>query len=267
MNVLVKIGAGMVLLATLMISGFYSYLKAEGNDTILLANNKLKTENRIIDASVTQIDVSGPIEFTLKQGNTPSLVIRSDERYLQKINTTQSGNNLSIEFNDHIAKRTHAIEVEITLPNLAKLSVRGSGDSHVSGFKGEQLQLSLSGSGDMDLQGQYQKVNANLRGSGDLDLKTGNSNSVELDIVGSGSITASGQSKSLITRLNGSGDLDANKLRAENVSVSLNGSGNTFVYAQQSVNVELRGSGDVSVAGKPAQRNVSKQGSGDVDFK
>ncbi|MFD2273130.1 GIN domain-containing protein [Undibacterium arcticum] len=44
------------------------------------------------------------------------------------------------------------------------------------------------------------------------------------------------------------------------------GSGDASLNAKQSVNLNLRGSGDIHVDGKPAQRNVSRTGSGDVSF-
>jgi Putative auto-transporter adhesin, head GIN domain len=271
MNVLIKVGAGMALLATLMTSGFYSYLKAEGSNSsttsaISAADRTVKNETRSITSGITQIEISGPIEFKLTQGATPGLMVRAEQRFLSQISTDQSGNTLSISFKGRTFQNKTPIEVEVTLAELQKLTMRGSGDSNVTGFKGEQLQLSLNGSGDLNLQGEYQRVNANLRGSGDLNLNTGTSNSVELDIIGSGSITAKGTSKTLVTQLNGSGDMDADSLVADNVTVNLNGSGNTLVNAKQSVVVVLRGSGDVSVAGQPAQRNITKVGSGDVDF-
>jgi hypothetical protein len=270
MNVLIKVGAGMALLAALMTSGFYVFLKAEGSNSttskVTAADRMIKDETRSISAAITQIEVSGPVKLTLRQGVTPSLMVRSEQRHLSKISTDQSGNTLSIAFNTSTLHNRNPIEVEVTLPELQKLSLRGSGKGQVMGFKGAQLELALNGSGDLELDGEYKNINANLRGSGDLSLSTSNSDKVELDIIGSGNITAKGQSKSLVTQLNGSGDISAEQLLADIVNITLNGSGNTDVHAKQSVNVNLRGSGDVMVRGQPQQRTITKHGSGDVNF-
>lgn len=270
MIILLKVGAAMALLAALMTSGFYAYLKAEGKDTlastVTAADRMIKDETRSITAAITQIEVSGPVKLMLKQSATPSLIVRSEQRHISKISTDQSGNTLSIAFNTSTLHNRKPIEVEVTLPELQKLTIRGSGMSQVTGFKGEQLQLSLNGSGDLMLEGEYKNINANLRGSGDLTLSTGNSDSVDLDVIGSGNITAKGQSKALVTQLNGSGDINAEELVTDKVNITLNGSGNTHVNAKQSVNVNLRGSGDVMVRGQPQQRTINKYGSGDVEF-
>ncbi len=268
MNILLKVAAAMALLALLMTSGFYSYLKAEGDNTstVSSADRTVASNTRTITGAIKQIDVSGPIELTLKQGSIPSLVVKGEQRHLSKITTEQNGDNLVISFSGSGFHSKTPIEVEVTVPMLEKLTVRGSGESHVTGFSGEQLQLALNGSGNVELKGEYQRVTANLRGSGDLNLSTGNSNSIDLDVIGSGSITAKGKSKALVTHLNGSGDIDADELLAENVTISLNGSGNTHVHATQSINVNLRGSGDVKIQGQPSQRTISKYGSGDVEF-
>lgn len=270
MKTLAKVGAALALIATLMTSGFYSYLKAEGDNRpfkqLTAAERAIKSETRPIAATITQLDISGPVDIKLVQGNTPAMTVRSEQRFLKKILTESSGNTITISFEGRVFRNQGPLEVEMTLPALQKLTIRGSGDAHITGFKGEQIQLASTGSGDLEFNGQYQRVNANLRGSGNMHLAGNNGTVLDLDLIGSGNLSASGQTKTLTTRLNGSGDIDAMDLLADESTVSLNGSGNTRVQAKQAITVNLRGSGDVTVKGNPSQRNISKAGSGEVDF-
>jgi hypothetical protein len=48
--------------------------------------------------------------------------------------------------------------------------------------------------------------------------------------------------------------------------VNLKGSGTSHVFAKQSAELTLRGSGDIRVLGNPDQRNVSRTGSGEVTW-
>lgn len=268
MKTLAKVGAALALLATLMTSGFYTYLKAEGRyeAPVSSADRAIKSETRTVAANVTQLEVSGPIDIKLIRGDKPGMTVRGEQRLLKRLSSEVNGNSMSITFDGNMFRSRQGLEVEMTLPALQKLTIRGSGDAHVSGFKGELVALSATGSGELDFNGQYQRVKANLHGSGNMNLANGASTAMELDLIGSGNLIASGQTKSVTTRLNGSGDIDADQLQADDATVSINGSGNTRVQAKQVVNVTLRGSGDVNVKGNPKQRNVSRTGSGDVEF-
>jgi hypothetical protein len=273
MKTLAKVGAALVLLSALMTSGFYVVLKAEGRSGISntstvshKADRTLTSEKRSIDAAITQIEINGPIDLKLTQAASPEMTLRAEQRLMSRFVIEQSGSTLSIKFNDATFFSKHPVAIELSLPKLQRLAVRGSGDTQVNGFNGEQIQIVVNGSGDLDFNGQYQQVNASLRGSGEIKLNTGNGKSMDLDVIGSGNLSATGQTQTLTTHLTGSGDIDAEAVPAETVTVNLNGSGDTKVHAKQAVTVSLRGSGDVNVSGKPSQRNITRTGSGDVSF-
>lgn len=272
MKTLAKVGAALVLLSALMTSGFYVVLKAEGrvaNSTSTAsakAERVLTSEKRSLDQAINQIEISGPIDLKLVQAASPEMTLHAEQRLLSRFVIEQNGSTLSIKFSDSTFYSKHPVSVDLSLPKLQRLAVRGSGDTEVNGFTGDQIQLVVTGSGQVNLNGSYQQVSASLRGSGDVKLNTGNGKSMDLDLIGTGNIFATGQAQTLTTHLTGSGDIDAEAVLADNATVSLNGSGDTKVHAKQSVTVSLRGSGDVNVAGKPGQRNITRTGSGEVSF-
>lgn len=268
MKTLAKIGAAMTLIAVIMTAGFYNFIKAD--ETHLSKSTKpadrvVTTENRSITAAVNEIEMNGSVDVILKHGDVAAINVKGEQRLLGKLKTEVRGNLLSISLEGIHFNRNHT-QVEVTLPNLQKITLNGSGDAEINGFKGEKIQIAVNGSGDVSFNGEYQNISANLRGSGGIDLGHAKSKMIDLEIVGSGDVTVQGDVENLSAKMNGAGDIDAENLHADNVNLTLNGSGDTSVYAKKSVTAVLHGSGDVRVHGQPGQRNITKTGSGEVDF-
>lgn len=267
MRALIKVGLGLLLLSFVLIGVSYSVLRAQGvSNPTSAAGRAPGSETRAIGSGISMVELTGPIDLTLRQGDKPSLKVSGEQRLLANVSTEQDGNVLRIGTKGMLFHHRRPLQVELVLPSISELEVHGSGDSTVSGFSGEHLSVQLHGSGNVSFNGRYKKVAAGLHGSGDLKLNTGNSETVELEMVGSGQITSSGSCKVLSAELTGSGDLDAQHLASDQVTVNLKGSGTTNVFARQSADLTLRGSGDIRVFGNPDSRNVSRTGSGDVSW-
>ncbi|HEX8954972.1 MAG TPA: head GIN domain-containing protein [Burkholderiaceae bacterium] len=269
MRTLLKIGAGMMLLAIILVGVSAAMLRAHaegGGAANISGSHAMKTETRTIDGAVTVINANGPVDLVLRQGATPAMLVIAEERLLPRIKTRQQGNALEIDFQDTLFHSNHPMRIELTLPKLEQLSLHGSGDARVSGFSGDKVVLTLRGSGNMRFDGVYQHVTASTMGSGDLEMTTGSGADADLSILGSGAITASGQNKATTMRIMGSGDLNTENLHTDELKLDVMGSGDSSVYATKSVEINLHGSGDVSVRGNPVQRNVNRMGSGDISW-
>ncbi|USX18110.1 DUF2807 domain-containing protein [Oxalobacteraceae bacterium OTU3REALA1] len=267
MRALLKIGIGLLLLSFLLIGVTYSMLKAYGTTSpTSVAGRTLSGETRKVDAMAVTVVLEGPIDLILTQGPTASMKVRGEQRSLANIETIQDGRDLHIGTKGMLLNPKHRLQVELVLPMLEELTVRSSGDTKVSGFSGDKLELRLHGSGNVNFSGRYRNLIAGAHGSGNLHLNAGSSEHVELELVGSGEIKSSGSCKTLDAQLTGSGDLDARHLAADTVTVDLKGSGTSHVFAKQSADLTLRGSGDIRVLGNPDQRNVNRSGSGDVSW-
>ncbi|WP_432377646.1 head GIN domain-containing protein [Duganella sp. P38] len=267
MRALMKIGAGLLVLAFALVGVSYSMLKAYGsNNPASSAGRALGSETRKIDAMATSVELSGPIDLILTQGPGASLKVRGEQRSLGNVETEQDGRDLHIGTKGMLLNPRHRLQVELVLPSLEELIINSSGDTKVSGFNGEHMELQLHGSGNVHFSGRYRDLSVGAHGSGNLNLNAGSTEHVELVLVGSGQITASGSCKVLDAELTGSGDLNARNLAADTVTVNLRGSGTSHVFAKQSAELTLRGSGDIRVLGNPNQRNVNRTGSGEVSW-
>jgi hypothetical protein len=268
MRALMKVGFSLLVLAFVLIGLSYSMLRAQGFSGSTYPEGRLvASETRTIGGGIVSVDLSGPIDMTLRQGAVPSLVVRGEQRLLGNVETLQEGANLRIGITGMLLHHRQPLQVTLVLPSLASLNVEGSGDSTVNGFSGERIEVLLNGSGNVKFNGRYQQVKAGLQGSGELEMNGGASESVGANLDGSGDLTVVGTCRELTTEQTGSGDLDARHLSAQQATVSLHGSGSSMVSASKMVNVTLRGSGDVSIYGSPEQRSINRIGSGEVTFK
>ena len=267
MRVLLKVGFSLLILAFLLIGVSYSMLRAHGTNGPSSAGGRLvATERRPLDKAVAKVDLSGPVNLTLRQGPAQSLEVRGEQRLLANIDTSIDGDILHIAPRGILLRHRTPIEVTITLPALESLSVNGSGDHTVSGFAGDHLDVALDGSGNMRFNGRYREITAAVRGSGNLELTGGTSDTVDAAVIGTGRLTLVGSSRELHAEMRGSGELDARHLRADAVALIQQGSGESAVYASKRLHADMNGSGEARVFGNPDERSVSRNGSGTVSF-
>lgn len=267
MRALMKVGFGLLVLALLLIGASWSMLRAQGTSGAASPGSRLlATEKRTLGASVNEVEVSGPINLTLRQGTASSLEVRGEQRLLANVDTTVDSGTLHIGPRGILLRHRQPIEVTLVLPALAHLSISGSGQHNVSGFSGDRIELVVDGSAGLRFNGRYRDIDAGLHGSGEVELTGGNADRVVADVKGTGHMTLVGGARELHAEIAGAGELDARHLRAEDVHLSHHGSGTSAVYASKHVNVEMTGSGDISVHGNPNKREVSRNGSGSVRF-
>lgn len=227
-------------------------------------------ENRSVDARVTRVKLGGVVDLVVRQGNTASLVVSGDKRYVQRITTSQRGDTLEIDtgsFNNRRGEPHEKLRAELTVPKLAEFSSEGVGAATVTGFSGDSLRVALEGAGAVTLNGNYRSIDASLGGVGGLTLNGVRTERLDLNLRGAGRINASGESKELRATLAGVGSLDAQGLRAETVDLDMSGLGGATVYASRAADVDLSGMGSATVYGKPASRRANTSGMGKVAWK
>jgi hypothetical protein len=267
MRALIKTGFSLLILALLLIGASYSVLRAQGTSgTASPGSRLLATDKRTLGASIAEVELNGPINLTLRQGTSASLEVRGEQRLLSNVDTTVDGNTLHIGPRGILLRHRQPIDVTLVLPALEQLTLSGSGQHSVSGFSGERIEVNVNGSSNLRFNGRYREIDAALHGTGEVELTGGNAERVTADLKGSGRLTLVGGARELNADVAGSGELDARHLRAENATLTHEGSGSSDVYASKQVNVEMSGSGKVTVHGNPDKREVSRNGSGSISF-
>jgi hypothetical protein len=173
----------------------------------------------------TSVALSAPIRVEVLLGEREGVVLEGDEDALARIETRVENGQLRIGTTSSFHLHSVKVRARVTARNIEGLSIAGSGDIHAPQLHGGAVKISVSGSGDVVVDGG------------------------KVDDVG--------------VSLAGSGDIRIGKLEAQRVKVSISGSGDVTVWARQSLAVSVAGSGDVRFYGDPAvEKRV--MGSGEV---
>ena len=208
----------------------------KGNGQIIQDARKLSGFDRI--------ESRGSVDLVIKQGATESVVVEIDSNIAPLVTTTVENGKLIIDAKGNWATRSK-IKVTVEVVNLSAVAVSGSGDVLARGLKLKQLAVNISGSGDARLEEfSAETLTASISGSGDF--------------------FATGKAANQTFSVAGSGDIRTDGLEGCNVSVSIAGSGDAKVWATQSLEVAVAGSGDVRYRGAPANLKKRIAGSGSV---
>lgn len=143
--------------------------------------------------------------------------------------------------------------VEITSPELTKVSCLGSGDFvATTDIKSEDLEFMISGSGNVKLKNvTADKLHLSIAGSGGIDMQQAQAGNLNVDIAGSGEIDINdvASCKKAFLSVAGSGDIDA-----------------TFSGCQE-LACSIAGSGEMELKGKVVNYKSSVSGSGEITKK
>ncbi len=211
-------------MAALMLATLACSALSRATNTVI-GSGKVVTEDRTV-GSFTSVDLQGSAEVEVTLGSTQSVSVKADDNILPLIETTVSGGELVIRTRPGMSiEPISGIHVTVVATALNTATLSGSGKVNVTGMKGSALTVNLPGSGDITVKGTVDRVTVNVLGSG---------NAV------------------------------CDELKAHSATVSLMGSGDIRVYADQSLDANLSGSGNIRYSGDPPQVTKNITGSGHI---
>lgn len=204
-----------------------------------------KKETRKVDNfDYISFGVSG--DLTIIQGSKNEVILEGDEEALEEIETSVSGNRLKIKSKSNSWSgwsSSKRIKATITLKDFTGVSVSGSGNVTNKGtLKGGDVDLGVSGSGDIEL--------------------TLEASDIDCGISGSGKIMLSGSGKTGSLSISGSGKMDAANYKIETMNIRISGSGGASIYATKEIDSNISGSGTVRYKGEPDKISNRSSGSG-----
>src|SRR5471032_1472499 len=234
-------------------------------------DNSIGSEARPV-TSFSKIELDVPYDITVTAQGAPAVVLSGPRKDFANIDTSVVGDTLIVRsrqhnhFSFHFGKRPPQTLIHITLPALSSVKAAGSGDVAIERYQGEQLELNVSGAGNLRAAGQSQLVKLHVAGSGDTDLRQLKTASLNLQLDGAGNVKASGITRELNADLGGSGDFDAGELHAVHVATLMHGAGGvTLSGSSQALSAEVSGSGDLDAKNLQVARAVMRgKGSGNI---
>ena len=212
---------------------------------LLDADGNGRRVNEIRNVSdFTRVDLEGSFDVAIEQGDEITVKVSIDSNLVDLINTRVVDGTLELDSDRPIGNTVSGPHVIVTMPTVRRAGLSGSGVLSLTGIDTEDpLSLDLDGSGDVHFEGTLNELSVRVEGSGDVDLE--------------------GDAEHVSLRLDGSGEIDARRLQAQTGKLDLRGSGNIRATVQDTVEVNLEGSGDIDLFGGAKVSDSSIEGSGD----
>ncbi len=220
------------------------FLLTSCEDEFLRGRGDVVSRNRPV-GTFNEISAGGEFEIFLTQGPAKDLLLEGQENVLSDLSTEVRNNKLIIEYDKRHVKTSKPVRIYITTPELQEISVSGANSVRgLTDFRVNDFELDASGNTNINLTLiGAQSIDTHLSGSADLDL---NGDAVYHDID-----------------ISGSGNVKAFDLITKEADISVSGSGKCEVTVSDRLNATLSGSGRVRYKGNPTV-STKISGSGSV---
>jgi hypothetical protein len=193
---------------------------------------------------VSSFSFHGSGNVFLQKGQEQRIRVEGQRNILDLLETDVHAGHWDIEF-DKCIKNMTELKIYITLPEVEYIALSGSG--RITGFAEnetfDELAVSLSGSGQIELDAFAPTVRA--------------------DVTGSGRIRLNGTAEEEIVRISGSGKYRGYGMDVNTADINISGSGDAEVSVEDFLDVNIQGSGNVFYFGNP-QVTSKVTGSGKV---
>jgi len=170
------------------------------------------------------ITCDGSYEMEIECQAKQALTIDADENLLPLIKTEVKNNALRIYTEENL-QPSKGIKIIASVENLSAFTVHGSALGDVHNI---------------------------------------NNNALSVEVNGSSKLHFNGKTTQLKITISGSSNIDATSLVAEDAKVRINGSGDIHVWAVNSVDGKIHGSGNVKYSGNPINVTQEINGSGTI---
>jgi hypothetical protein len=169
-----------------------------------------------------RLDLDVGADVTFNQAPGPAkLVISGPAEAVQ--NVELSGSHL--QFGNDVDYAGGPLKVTLTAPAVRHFAIKGSGDLAINGYDQDQL---------------------------------------DVDVSGSGNVTAHGKARALKLDISGSGDVDAGGLAAGSADADISGSGKASIAPSDSADLHISGDGEIDLLSHPAKVTSDVSGSGRI---
>lgn len=209
--------------AVVFISAFlFSSCKKE----IIRGKGDIVSQERAV-SNFSRIKIKGLTDITVVQGSSFRVTVSDYENLVNEIETSLSGEELTIGYKRDIWVTKGNSKATITMPSLKGVRVDGSGDFIIDGpFTGTSF------------------FSVQINGSGNVNINNAIVDEADIHISGSGDVKNFGlQCKKATVKISGSGNAELTV--SEFLDVRIDGSGDVYYKGNASVNTRINGSGKV----------------------
>ena len=210
-------------------------------------NGNMTTETRNT-GDYDGVKCAGSMDYILVAGTEGKIKLEGESNLLEYIITEIKNGALVVKVQNDVnlkTSRNKSIKITIPFKEIENVSLAGSGDLwNDNVLASDNLDISLTGSGDIILKIKASKTKASITGSGDVTLK--------------------GSTHNLEASVTGSGDFHGFDLEVNDTDVSVTGSGDAKVVCNENLKARVTGSGDIVYKGHPKKEDTKVDGSGSI---
>lgn len=216
------------------------------NKDVIKGEGPVVTETLSV-SDFTGVNLTFSNNILIKQGDIQEVKAIGHRNIINRIRTSVTNDFWKISLEEG-SYREYTLSLEITVPNLNKLRLSGSGHLNINNFINQNdMDIRISGSGDIILNKFEGVVDLNIEMSGSGDFRVNNDISTL---------------NTLNVRNSGSGKYVGFKLSSDSAFVKLSGSGDVELTAHTLLDVKLSGSGDIYYKKTPTiRRKITGSGS------
>lgn len=223
-------------------------------------NNQVNSETRNL-VSFDKVENDGTFNVYITQDSIFTARVEAESNLIPHIRTRVNGNTLEVDTRENL-HNNQPMNVYITTPIIQGAYLSGSGTVTIDSLDTENMEVVLSGSGNMKGEVTSNALTTRISGSGTINLYA-ITNSCNTRISGSGNIELYGETLNGDFSISGSGNIQSTNFEQQECIAKISGSGNMYLNVVDYLDVTISGSGSVYYIGNP-QTNISITGSGSV---
>lgn len=224
-------------------------------------NHNVVTETRTDMPHYNRIVNAGAFDVYVIQDSIWEITIEAESNLVPYIRTLVNGTTLTIDSKESLNANS-PMKLYVHTPDIFALTLSGSGLVYADTVITTTLDLSLPGSGDIDVYAEANDVSAEISGSGTINFGM-LANNLGTLISGSGEIYFWGEIDQSDMTISGSGSIRSYDLEQRECHATISGSGDMYVNVADYLQVTIPGSGSVYYMGNPdVETNIT--GSGQV---
>ena len=195
-----------------------------------------------------QVSTAGPQDIFITRGDEFSVRFEGNQGVADQMEAVVEDGRLLIRphperFSGDWNRMTNA-DFHITMPELNRLWIQGSGDISVDEVQSEDFEAIISGTGEISVD-RLEVEDATFR------------------ITGAGNLDISGTADEVDISISGAGDVQAQDLIVQDAVLSITGYGEVELTAQNEAEISASGAGEVDIYGS-ATCSISQSGFADV---
>jgi hypothetical protein len=214
-------------------------------------SERIKGDGNVINetrevGNYDKIGVSGSFDVDLVKGKEGLIEIKIEKNLLPYLVTEVENGKLKIRWKKGTNINTsRGVQLIVHFKEINDIASSGSSDIKSNDLiKTDNLEVAVSGSGNISLQVDVEVLNTRVSGSGDLDFK--------------------GAADNFKAAMSGSGDIKAFDLQTNSANLKISGSADINISVKDNLYARVSGSGDITYKGNPKIEDIKVSGSGNI---